>query len=129
LSPPEDPPEPIPLPDVTLRLFPDAAEPGAGEPGAGHPGAGDPLDPRAHAPHVIARVLEDGDRRDLAWLFGAYGRERLSAWLRKRGERQLSRRSRAFWRVILDADGDAGGDAGGGPGPRISRRSPELWPL
>jgi hypothetical protein len=77
--------------------------------------------------------LEDGDRRDLAWLFGAYGRERLSAWLRERGDRQLSRRSHAFWRVILDVDGDAARDAArdadDGPGRRISRRSPELWPL
>lgn len=102
------------LPGAVRRLFPETERPD-----------GVSLDLRAHAPHVIGRVLEDGDRRDLAWLFRVYGRDRLSAWLRQRGDRRLSRRSRAFWRVILDA-GDAPGDA---PGSGISDRPSELWPL
>lgn len=97
----------IRLPDATRRLFPDA------------PSA---LDPGFHAPHVIGIVLEDGDRRDLAWLFRTYGRERVVDWLRRRGERQLSRRSRAFWRVVL------GGTAGDTESQSPDLRS-VLWPL
>jgi len=79
---------------------------------------GDTLDLDTHAPYVIGRLLEDGDREDLAWLFGTYGRERLAAWLRRRGARQLSRRSRAFWRLILDEPTTEDSDIFGA-----------LWPL
>jgi len=104
-------PEEIRLPDAARRLFPDAAP---------------ALDPRRHAPHVIGVVLEDGDRRDLTWLFRTYGRERVAGWLRRRGDRQLSRRSRAFWRVVL---GGAGGDSDDDTESRTPDRRSELWPL
>jgi hypothetical protein len=91
-------------PAHALRLFPGVDESG--------------LDPAS--PQVIARLFEDGDVRDLRWLTEAVPEERLAEWLERHGGRQLSRRSRAFWEVVL----------GRAAGPR----SPEpigsaLWPL
>ena len=67
---------------------------------------------------VIGRLLEDGDGADLGWLCEAVPEEDLAAWLERHGGRKLSRRSRAFWEVVL----------GAAPGP-----APEtgdlLWPL
>lgn len=67
---------------------------------------------------LIGRLLEEGDREDLTWLAGRYGEERLRAWLAARGGRQLSRRSRAFWRRMLASE----------PAPAASATE-ELWPL
>ena len=67
---------------------------------------------------VIERLLENGDRADLAWLTRRVPEERLASWLRARGTRRLSDRSRAFWSLVL---GEPLEDR-----PEISR---ELWPL
>jgi hypothetical protein len=91
-------------PTHALRLFP------------GHDETG--LDPAS--PQVIARLFEDGDARDLAWLTGAVPEERLAAWLERHGGRQLSRRSRAFWEAVL------GRPARPRPQEEIARA---LWPL
>jgi hypothetical protein len=88
-----------------LRLFPGYDESG--------------LDPSS--PHVIARLFEDGDARDLAWLTAAVPEERLAAWLERHGRRQLSRRSRAFWEVVLGLHA--------GPPPTQEHAGSELWPL
>lgn len=93
-----------PVPAHALRLFPGQDESG--------------LDPAS--PQVIARLFEDGDARDLRWLMEAVPEERLAGWLERHGGRQLSRRSRAFWEVVL--------------GRPSGRRPPEhigsaLWPL
>ncbi len=64
---------------------------------------------------VIGRLLEDGDRTDLRWLCSAAGRDRLGAWMARRADRQLSRRSRAFWSLVLDT--------------RTADRDNPLWPL
>lgn len=93
---------PASAPAHALRLFPGSDESG--------------LEPAS--PHVIARLLEDGDGRDLAWLTSAVPEERLGAWLERHGGRQLSRRSRAFWEVVL----------GRPAGPRPDTWS-DLWPL
>lgn len=108
------------LPAASRRLFPEVvlAEAGAGEAARG----GEALDPQAHAPFVIGRLLEDGDGDDLAWLVRTYGRERLAAWLRTRGRRQLSRRSRAFWQILLDTETGPAEPDDIGP-------ARELWPL
>lgn len=71
-----------------------------------------------HDCFVIGRLLEDGDSRDLGWLAGRFGEERLGEWLARRGGRQLSRRSRAFWRWVLGRE----------PGPETAPAG-ELWPL
>lgn len=52
---------------------------------------------------MIGRLLEDGDGADLAWLCEAVPEEELAAWLERHGGRKLSRRSRAFWEVVLAA--------------------------
>lgn len=92
------------VPAHALRLFP------------GHDESG--LDPAS--PPVIARLFEDGDARDLRWLTETVPEERLAGWLERHGGRQLSRRSRAFWEVVL------GRPAGSHPGDHIGS---ELWPL
>ena len=91
-------------PAHALRLFP------------GHDESG--LDPAS--PHVIARLFEDGDARDLRWLTEAVPEERLAGWLERHGGRQLSRRSRAFWEAVL-------GRPAGPRGPEPIGN--ELWPL
>jgi hypothetical protein len=75
-----------PRPAHALRLFP-GHEDGGGAPEI--------------ASWEIGRLCEDGDSRDLAWLTAAVPEERLADWLRQHGGRQLSRRSRAFWEVLL----------------------------
>jgi hypothetical protein len=90
------------LPAGTLRLF----------------AHDDPCAPGPAPDLVIARLLEDGDASDLAWLFGTVGEGRVGEWFAARGGRQLSARSRAFWQQVL----------GRPPGP-AAPVSPELWPL
>lgn len=58
-------------------------------------------DPGAHPWWIIGRVLDEGDSEDLAWLFAAFGRSEIEAWLRRRGGRRLSLRSRRFWSAAL----------------------------
>ncbi len=50
---------------------------------------------------VIGRLLEEGETDDLKWLARAVSEEHLAEWLRHRGGRQLTRRSRCFWQVVL----------------------------
>jgi hypothetical protein len=91
----------LPLPEETRRLFPGYAEADLGA-----------------SPLLIARLLEDGDSHDLAWLCRTLPEAELALWLEARGGRQLSVRSRAFWEVVLDRRA----------GPEASSRS-ALWPL
>jgi hypothetical protein len=67
---------------------------------------------------LLARILEDGDAADLAWLLGALPEPEVAAWLVRHGGRQLSRRSRAFWQVALGVE-----TAPGLPSADL------LWPL
>ena len=67
---------------------------------------------------LISRTLEDGDAADLAWLLATFPEPEVAAWLARHGGRQLSRRSRAFWQLVL--------------GTTAAPRLPEadlLWPL
>lgn len=48
---------------------------------------------------LLARLLEDGDRGDLRWLFATVADDEVRAWLETEGQRQLSRRSQALWRL------------------------------
>jgi hypothetical protein len=75
------------------------------------------LEQRQATGYVIGRLLEEGDRDDLRWLAGEVGEERLGRWLAERGKRQLSRRSRAFWALVLAA-----------AAPPDETENP-LWPL
>lgn len=69
------------------------------------------------ADFVIARLCEDGDSADCAWLASRWGEERLARWLARSGGRALSPRSRAFWQRVLATS------AG-----RPAAASRELWP-
>lgn len=66
----------------------------------------------------IARLLEDGDSADLAGLVFQVSEPALAEWLARHGGRQLSRRSRAFWEVVLGREA----------GPSVPGAG-ELWPL
>lgn len=76
------------------------------------------LDPAADRALILARLLEDGDGADLAWLTAEIPEPEIAAWLARHGGRQLSRRSRAFWSVVLGVQ----------PGPTVVV-SDALWPL
>ena len=94
----------LPLPPAVARRFP-AYDPAA------------LADPRYHA-LLVARLLEEGDADELRWLFTVVGRETVAAWLAAHGGAALSRRSRAFWSLVLGV---------AAPPPRPLAR--ELWPL
>jgi len=95
------------MPAGARRLFPDVAEPDLSF---------------ATAPSLLfARLLEDGDRADLRWLFSQRPEAEASAWLARAGARKLSRRSRAYWDIVF-------GRPGATPAAAPSERS-DLWPL
>jgi hypothetical protein len=99
------------LPAATLRLF-DGYDPAA-------------LAAPAARDFVIGRLLEEGDRADLAWLAASAasaGSTALADWLARRANRQLSRRSRRFWRRVL-----APAPVGAADGAAQLREA--LWPL
>ena len=81
------------------------------------------LDAAAPDPHVMARLLEDGDREDLAWLCRQVPASALAAWVERHGARRLSCRSLSFWAVTLDRP-----DLLPERRPELERRR-ELWPL
>ena len=67
---------------------------------------------------VMAQILEAGDRADLAWLAATVGREEIAAFVRERGGRKLSARSRHFWSRAL-----------GLAEPERPALAEQLWPL
>ena len=68
---------------------------------------------------VTARILEEGDRDDLRWLFSRRSEANVCAWFEQHSGRTLSRRSRWFWARILLASTAS-------EAPTASR---QLWPL
>lgn len=63
------------------------------------------LDPDRHRDVILARLLEFGDQRALAWAFRRYPRKLVAAFLKGRGAELLSRRSWAFWASLFGARG------------------------
>lgn len=59
------------------------------------------LDVEADAELVMERVLEYGTRTELRWLFAHYGQDKIRDFVRRRGYRALSRRTFAYWRLVL----------------------------
>lgn len=92
------------LPESTRRLFQ-------------HYGEAD-LTPERAPSLLIARLLEDGDAADLAWLLKAFPEPALADWLARHGGRLLSARSRAFWEDVLGRAAE--------PAPP---EAAALWPL
>jgi hypothetical protein len=130
----------VALPEAARRLFGDPGDtsaaareaplldvPAADAPmfAAASPDATDApvLDAAAPDPYVMARLLEDGDREDLAWLCRQLPASALAAWVERHGARRLSRRSLSFWAVTLDRP-----DLLPERQPPLERRR-ELWPL
>ena len=80
--------------------------------------------PRTLAPEsrnlTLARILEEGDRAELAWLARELGRDAIVEFVRERGGRKLSARSRRFWcRAFGIADDE----------PPRHPLAEQLWPL
>ena len=72
----------------------------------------------AHRAFAILRLLEEGDRGDLAWLAGRTTRDELRAIFQQQGGRKLSARSRRFWARLF-----------GVAPPAPPALAEELWPL
>lgn len=72
---------------------------------------------------MLACLLEDGGREDLAALGASLPETALAGWLAQHGARRLSRRSLAFWSVVLDRP-----DLQPERLPGLAVRQ-ELWPL
>lgn len=60
------------------------------------------IDPAQHADLVIERVLANGDRRELRWLFDRYGRASITNWVQQLGARRLPWRRYNLWCVLLE---------------------------
>jgi hypothetical protein len=78
------------------------------------------LTPERGGSLLIARLLEDGDAVDLAWLLQTFPEPELASWLARHGGRLLSARSRAFWADVL-------GCSAGPAGPAAPEAA--VWPL
>jgi hypothetical protein len=59
------------------------------------------LDISEDAHLIIGRVLEQGNRQELRWLFRSYGEARVKQFVSEYGFRALSKRSFNFWRTVL----------------------------
>jgi hypothetical protein len=94
----------VSLPAGARRLFPDFAD--------------EDLDPGRASSLLISCLLEDGDAADLAWLLETFPEPEIAAWLARHGARRLSRRSRAFWGLVLGVETGAANPEGAA-----------LWPL
>ena len=92
------------LPSGVRRLFPHYEE--------------KDLDLRHSRSLILARLLEDGDGADLAWLTANVPEEEIGEWFGLHGGRQLSARSRELWRVVLGRE----------PGP-VHPEASALWPF
>jgi hypothetical protein len=66
----------------------------------------DTVDLDAHAPFVLERVLEYGSLAAVRWALESYGPERIRTFLRDRGRRTLSRKTLAFWTMILGLENE-----------------------
>ncbi|RME07465.1 MAG: hypothetical protein D6803_03960 [Anaerolineae bacterium] len=50
---------------------------------------------------IIERVLQFGNREEIRWLFGAYPRAEIRAWVEQWGDLALPEPHRTFWRLVL----------------------------
>jgi uncharacterized protein DUF6922 len=66
----------------------------------------DQLDLETHAPFILGRVLEYGSLASVRWAIDIYGTERIKTFLRERGRRTLSRKTLAFWTLILGLEAE-----------------------
>jgi len=79
------------------------------------------IDPEAHAPFVIARVLDRGTLRSVRALLRFYGEDRIRSFFRQGGTDRVSRRTVPLWAAFLQLAPDE-------CTPRSSpRRSSPFW--
>lgn len=50
---------------------------------------------------IIERTLRFGNRAELRWLFGHYGRQRIASWISDMGTYRLPKRHLPFWSLLL----------------------------
>ena len=74
----------------------------------------DRLDPLAHAPLIIERLLAYGSRAELRWLVQRYSREAICAWIVQSGRARLPQGRYHLWCIVFDLQEEA--------------RPPGLWP-
>ncbi len=81
-----------PLPTALNSLFWDVAP--------------DAVDVVAHRDFVLDRVLEYGGIEAVRWAEKHYSQDGLRDYFQARGERRLSAKTRAFWRIRLGLEDD-----------------------
>jgi hypothetical protein len=64
------------------------------------------IDLERDAQFVMARVLEFGRLRDVRWLLKQYDLEAIHNFLATSGHPELSKKTIAFWRAFLHAEGE-----------------------
>jgi hypothetical protein len=62
------------------------------------------LDLDRDAAIIMERTLRFGNRAELRWLFGRYGRAAIADWIREMGVYRLPERHLTFWRLLLDIE-------------------------
>lgn len=81
------------------------------------------LEPDRDARYILARVLEHGRMRDVAWCIRHYGLTRIHRFFRDEGDPSLTPKTIALWRIALDARDEPWAES------RRSRlRSAAPWP-
>lgn len=56
----------------------------------------------SHAKIIMERTLELGTWDELHWLFHHYGVQRIIAYIRRYGQRRLSKRTFSYWCQLLE---------------------------
>ncbi len=64
------------------------------------------LDSEIYAPYVLERVLEYGSLASARWALDVYGAGRIKTFLMGCGRRTLSRKTLAFWILMLGLDAE-----------------------
>ncbi len=72
---------------------------------------------------VLPRVLEFGGMAEVRWAVRSYGLDRIHVFLRDVGHPELSDRTIAFWRKVLEAEGEKWASP-----PDWRRSSSAPWP-
>lgn len=60
------------------------------------------LDIQRSAATIIERVLQFGNRAEIAWLFQTYSRAQVADWIRQWGYYALPEPHLTFWKLVLD---------------------------
>jgi hypothetical protein len=76
------------------------------------------LDPAQHGDLIIERVLAYGNRQEVCWLLGYYGRVRVATWVTRIGARRLPWRRYNLWCVLLGLP----------PAQRLRPEGQRIWP-